>query len=175
MNLFPSSHSQQPEGLNPMNNETSSSRESDQLHNRARLRPTLTYSVPNDLMKPQELFLKRFTRKTMLDLLSDAQIYPIVTKNLSRKVFLGGVPVNGNEVSVHIHNSLQSALLFFGPVKITWPNGIVVGVGPSSVQPCNFRQGEILFCVKLTFDRSRSLLCHFRWSHQHITFAVELP
>ncbi|CAH8598967.1 unnamed protein product [Schistosoma turkestanicum] len=45
---------------------------------------------------------------------------------LSCKVFVGGVPVRGNQVTTWTRDQLQKGLSVFGPVSLIWPKGTIV-------------------------------------------------
>ncbi|VDP26087.1 unnamed protein product [Schistosoma margrebowiei] len=57
---------------------------------------------------------------------------------LSCKVFVGGVPMRGNQVTTWTRDQLHKGLSIFGPVSLIWPKGTIVI--PSIIDGNNYNQ-----------------------------------
>lgn len=73
---------------------------------------------------------------------------------LSCKVFVGGVPMRGNQVTTWTRDQLHKGLSIFGPLSLIWPKGTIMI--PSVIDGNNYNQALCESLLRTGLKRGNS-------------------
>uniref|UniRef100_A0A3Q0KHE9 Putative cytoplasmic polyadenylation element binding protein (Cpeb) n=1 Tax=Schistosoma mansoni TaxID=6183 RepID=A0A3Q0KHE9_SCHMA len=109
----------------------------------ASFHPPITYHLEVHLTSSKSIYFNQLSNQSM-------NCFPSVKHHhhhhfnssfmnrLSCKVFVGGVPMRGNQVTTWTRDQLHKGLSIFGPVSLVWPKGTIVI--PSVIDGRNYNQ-----------------------------------
>ncbi|KAH8869311.1 Cytoplasmic polyadenylation element-binding protein [Schistosoma japonicum] len=87
----------------------------------------ITYQLRMHLINSKSFFFNQLPCQSINSLLNiNHHLTSSFLNRLSCKIFVGGVPVRGNQVTTWTRDQLHKGLSIFGPVSLIWPKGTIV-------------------------------------------------
>ncbi|VDO63497.1 unnamed protein product [Schistosoma curassoni] len=143
----------------------------------ASFHPPITYHLEVQLTSSKSIYFNQLPSQPINCLPNvNHHLNSSFMNRLSCKVFVGGVPMRGNQVTTWTRDQLHKGLSIFGPLSLIWPKGTIMI--PSVIDGNNYNQA-LCYCYAVFNDqRSVTLLlsmCYRRTKGFYINLSTLYP